>query len=99
MLTYSDEFHHAVNVQYKRIVEYFTPKFLLGLTATPERIAELSSDKNRRGKALIKLVEEEKPETPKEPVENFINPPTEPVNPVEKEEKPVKPKRGRKKKD
>ena len=70
-----------------------------GVTATPERIAELSSDKNRRGKALIKLVEEEKPETPKEPVENFINPPTEPVNPVEEEEKPVKPKRGRKKKD
>ncbi len=33
-----DEFHHAVNVQYKRIVEYFTPKFLLGLTATPERM-------------------------------------------------------------
>lgn len=33
-----DEFHHAVNDQYKRIVEYFTPKFLLGLTATPERM-------------------------------------------------------------
>ena len=33
-----DEFHHAVNDQYKRIVEYFRPKFLLGLTATPERM-------------------------------------------------------------
>ena len=33
-----DEFHHAVNDQYKRIVEYFKPKFLLGLTATPERM-------------------------------------------------------------
>lgn len=33
-----DEFHHAVNVQYKRIAEYFTPKFMLGLTATPERL-------------------------------------------------------------
>nr|WP_304173036.1 DEAD/DEAH box helicase family protein [Pseudobutyrivibrio ruminis] len=33
-----DEFHHAVNEQYKRIVEYFKPKFLLGLTATPERM-------------------------------------------------------------
>lgn len=33
-----DEFHHAVNNQYKRIVEYFKPKFLLGLTATPERM-------------------------------------------------------------
>ena len=29
-----DEFHHAVNDQYKRIVEYFKPQFLLGLTAT-----------------------------------------------------------------
>ncbi|MCM1283503.1 MAG: DEAD/DEAH box helicase family protein [Muribaculaceae bacterium] len=33
-----DEFHHAVNEQYKRIVNYFTPKFILGLTATPERM-------------------------------------------------------------
>ena len=33
-----DEFHHAVNDQYKRIVEYFKPRFLLGLTATPERM-------------------------------------------------------------
>ncbi|WP_197020017.1 DEAD/DEAH box helicase family protein, partial [Lachnobacterium bovis] len=33
-----DEFHHAVNDQYKRIVDYFKPKFLLGLTATPERM-------------------------------------------------------------
>lgn len=33
-----DEFHHSVNNQYLRIVEYFRPKFLLGLTATPERM-------------------------------------------------------------
>ena len=33
-----DEFHHAVNRQYKNIIEYFKPKFLLGLTATPERM-------------------------------------------------------------
>lgn len=33
-----DEFHHAVNDQYRRIVEYFKPQFLLGLTATPERM-------------------------------------------------------------
>lgn len=32
------EFHHAVNEQYQRIVDYFKPKFLLGLTATPERM-------------------------------------------------------------
>ena len=33
-----DEFHHAVNDQYKRIIEYFRPRFMLGLTATPERL-------------------------------------------------------------
>jgi len=33
-----DEFHHAVTDQYRRIVEYFKPQFLLGLTATPERM-------------------------------------------------------------
>ena len=33
-----DEFHHAVNDLYRRIVDYFKPQFLLGLTATPERM-------------------------------------------------------------
>lgn len=33
-----DEFHHAVADNYKRVLDYFTPKFLLGLTATPERL-------------------------------------------------------------
>lgn len=33
-----DEFHHAVSNNYKKIMEYFKPKFLLGLTATPERL-------------------------------------------------------------
>ena len=33
-----DEFHHAVSNNYKKIIDYFTPKFLLGLTATPERL-------------------------------------------------------------
>lgn len=33
-----DEIHHGVTEQYKRIVEYFKPRFLLGLTATPERM-------------------------------------------------------------
>lgn len=33
-----DEFHHAVVNQYKKIIEYFEPKFMLGLTATPERM-------------------------------------------------------------
>lgn len=33
-----DEFHHAAASQYKRVLDYFRPKFLLGLTATPERL-------------------------------------------------------------
>lgn len=33
-----DEFHHAVNQQYKWIISYFNPQFLLGLTATPDRM-------------------------------------------------------------
>lgn len=33
-----DEFHHAVNDQYMRILDYFKPRFLLGLTATPDRL-------------------------------------------------------------
>ncbi len=33
-----DEFHHAVTEYYQHIIDYFKPKFLLGLTATPERM-------------------------------------------------------------
>jgi len=33
-----DEFHHAAATTYRRIIDYFQPKFLLGLTATPERM-------------------------------------------------------------
>ena len=33
-----DEFHHAVANNYRRILNYFTPQFMLGLTATPERL-------------------------------------------------------------
>ncbi|OZU89633.1 DNA helicase [Virgibacillus indicus] len=32
-----DEFHHAAAKSYQKVIEYFQPKFLLGLTATPER--------------------------------------------------------------
>ncbi len=32
-----DEFHHAAAKTYRRIIDYFLPRFLLGLTATPER--------------------------------------------------------------
>lgn len=33
-----DEFHHAEAATYKKVLEHFQPKFLLGLTATPERM-------------------------------------------------------------
>jgi superfamily II DNA or RNA helicase/diadenosine tetraphosphate (Ap4A) HIT family hydrolase/HKD family nuclease len=33
-----DEFHHAAARTYRAIIDYFTPKFLLGLTATPDRM-------------------------------------------------------------
>lgn len=32
-----DEAHHATSPTYQRIFDYFEPKFLLGMTATPER--------------------------------------------------------------
>jgi superfamily II DNA or RNA helicase len=37
-LTQADEFHHAVAGNYQNIINYFEPKFLLGLAATPERL-------------------------------------------------------------
>ncbi|MBE1555506.1 DEAD/DEAH box helicase family protein [Sporosarcina limicola] len=33
-----DEFHHATAPTYERILNYFTPDFLLGITATPDRL-------------------------------------------------------------
>ena len=33
-----DEFHHAAARTYQRLLEYYQPKILLGLTATPERM-------------------------------------------------------------
>lgn len=32
-----DEVHHSSSLTYKKILEYFAPKYMLGLTATPER--------------------------------------------------------------
>lgn len=32
-----DEFHHAAAASYQRILDHFAPRFLLGMTATPER--------------------------------------------------------------
>lgn len=36
-MTQADEFHHAAANSYGTVLEYFKPKFLLGLTATPYR--------------------------------------------------------------
>lgn len=33
-----DEFHHAAAPSYQELLDYFSPKILLGLTATPERM-------------------------------------------------------------
>lgn len=33
-----DECHHATADSYRRIIDYFKPEFMLGLTATPERM-------------------------------------------------------------
>jgi len=33
-----DEFHHADARTYRKVLDYFQPRFLLGLTATPERM-------------------------------------------------------------
>ncbi|MES9856232.1 MAG: DEAD/DEAH box helicase family protein [Sedimenticola sp.] len=32
-----DEFHHADSTSYRRLINHFQPRFMLGLTATPER--------------------------------------------------------------
>lgn len=32
-----DEFHHAAANSYQRVLDYFKPQFLLGITATPDR--------------------------------------------------------------
>lgn len=33
-----DEFHHAAAKSYQSVIEYFVPQFLLGITATPNRM-------------------------------------------------------------
>ncbi|MET7454220.1 DUF3427 domain-containing protein [Streptomyces sp. NPDC005574] len=37
-----DEFHHATAATYRRVIDHFNPKELLGLTATPERMDGLT---------------------------------------------------------
>ena len=33
-----DEFHHAAAPSYRRVIDHFRPQFMLGLTATPQRM-------------------------------------------------------------
>ena len=37
-MTQADEFHHAAADSYRKLLAYYDPKVLLGLTATPERM-------------------------------------------------------------
>jgi len=54
-----DEFHHAAAPSYQRLLTYYTPKILLGLTATPERMDGLNILEyfNDRVSAEIRLPE------------------------------------------
>ncbi len=52
-----DEVHHAQANSYQKIIDYFKPKILLGLTATPERMdgKSILKDFNHRFAAEIRL--------------------------------------------
>jgi superfamily II DNA or RNA helicase len=52
-----DECHHLEAKSYRKIIEYFTPKVLLGLTATPERMdgGDIQKDFHGRIAAEIRL--------------------------------------------
>ncbi len=54
-----DEFHHAAAPTYQKLLEYYKPKILLGLTATPERMdgKNILSYFNNRIAAEIRLPE------------------------------------------
>ncbi|MCR5454798.1 MAG: DEAD/DEAH box helicase family protein, partial [Bacteroidales bacterium] len=44
-----DEVHHATASSYRKIIDYFKPKILLGLTATPERMDGMDVKKDFDG--------------------------------------------------
>ncbi len=54
-----DEFHHAAARSYQTLLDYYEPKILLGLTATPERMdgADILKYFNNRIAAEIRLPE------------------------------------------
>ena len=73
-----------------------------GLKVSAERLAELSSANNRRGRPVIVFIDDYKPKEPSispkkaTKTEKAINPPEKEEKAAEKE---IKPRRGRKKKD
>mgnify|MGYP005887564873 FL=1 len=50
ILTYADEAHHSSADSYKKIMEYFTPKLWLGMTATPDK-----RDDNLEGRNIYEI--------------------------------------------
>src|SRR5690625_6676736 len=59
-----DEFHHAAAQSYQKLLAYYEPKVLLGLTATPERMdgksilrsEEHTSELQSRGHLVCRLL-------------------------------------------
>lgn len=49
-MTYADEAHHSSANSYKKVMEYFTPKLWLGMTATPDK-----RDDNLEGRNIYEI--------------------------------------------
>lgn len=49
-MTYADESHHSSAASYKRIMDYFTPRLWLGMTATPDK-----RDDNLEGRNIYEI--------------------------------------------
>ena len=50
-----DECHHATADTYKQIINYFEPEFLLGLTATPERMDNQERARQKSGISRLRI--------------------------------------------
>lgn len=50
-----DEAHHIAGETYKKILDYFSPKFILGLTATPERADGYSIFQEFHGNIVMEI--------------------------------------------
>ena len=50
MLTYADEAHHSAANSYKKVMDYFTSKLWLGMTATPDK-----RDDNMEGRNIYEI--------------------------------------------